>query len=162
MQFFHPDLVAHVWSKLEGACKSGEGITNSRLTEACGFSKEEEDCIRLLVKREFIARHMVEVVKGSYGGYYLTGVERVKTHASQFEITDEYKAKVKDKLDFLLNMPGWRGPVSVGMLTGHLGEFDQEKVRAALVHMASEYEVSKGSGIKRRKVEPPKENPKAA
>lgn len=153
MQLFTLEAISHVWSKLENACKGGEGITNSRLTEICGFSKDEEDTIRTLVKREFIAQDMIEVVKGPGGGYFMVGIERVRSHANNYEIDSDYLEKVRAKTDQLLKMPGYRGPVSVGMVTGHLGEFDQEKVRAAFVHLP-EFEIKKGAGgIKRRKVE---------
>lgn len=147
MDLFNLEFRAHVWGNIEKVCKGGEGVTVARLTNLCGFSEDEETIVRLLVKREFEQKGMVDILPGKNGGIFMTGVERIRSHAASYEITDEYREKVRAKTIELLAMKP-KG-ISTGALAGFLGELDDGKVRAALVHLP-EFEVSKGAGVRRR------------
>lgn len=149
-----------VWSALERACKGGEGITAARLTENLGFSEDEIGVVKACVAREFIKHGMIEVEKGKNGGYFMTGVARIKSHAASYDLSPEYIASVRETTLRLLNMKP--SGIKTAIIAGNVGDLNEGKVQAALVHLSDEFEISKGAGVRKRQDKNPAKNPPAS
>ena len=160
MDVFSLDFKASVWSAIERACKGGEGITAARLTENLGFSEDEIEVVKACVKREFVKHGMVEVEKGKNGGYFMTGIARVKSHAASYDLSEDYVAKVRETTLPLLNQKP--SGVMAAIVAGQVGDLNDGKVRAAIMSpLSGEFEISKGAGIRKRQDKNPAKNPPA-
>lgn len=145
--FFNRNFREQVRSKIQELCSDGSTITYGKLTEALGFSKDEESVVRELVQRELMGTEEgdVELVRGRNGGLGLVGLDH--SVGAKYELDAKFIEAVRRKVHATLeSIP--RG-VSVGLIAGLMGELDTAKVSAAIAQL-DDYELVRGVGVRRK------------
>lgn len=148
--FFNRNFREQVRSKIQDLCSDGSTITYGKLTEALGFSKDEESVVRELVQRELMGTEEgdVELVRGRNGGLGLVGLDH--SVGAKYELDAKFIEAVRRKIHATLETVP-RG-VSVGLIAGLMGELDTAKVSAAIGQL-EDFELVRGVGVRRKATE---------
>lgn len=144
MEFWNTEAVELISQTMLKHGVSGEPITCAKLLSLMGLEKENEDEVRLLVRKKL--NHLIETKLGPGGGYLLKDVVVTKKAENTLLAQD-----IKDKIHAALKKGN---KITVLDLQSELGYLKQRNVIADLLKDMPEFALVKGKGIIYAKSQP--------